>query len=433
MQNETIQLNGLSGLDLDKGEYVGIYLGNLEKISAEKISTGKAPRIELSENGKQWTPAELPIREQKAAYIRIKNISEETETIDFDRFSVSRIFTPIETRAQVSTNMPAYQDYTISNVIDGSASTYFWKDGGQAANDYILLTYPTAQPVYQISITFTPNDQPSGMAAIEISTDNKNWQTVTEFTSSQLDASHTLTCDANGAVAKYVRFVIRYITSEYWLQVAEFNAEMSEKYTQTTDQNGDKIASLSDLSLTTNYQAGEAGYIEHRFIENLTIESVEIYHNTIFDPAHKRPSIYVNNGSEWIETGSLESLCTIIDTHEIDTVTAVKIEWNKENIPNLYEILPVGTPYVEKPGKPTAINNVKKDGLTIYTNDNRLIVQSDDMIQNIILFDLNGKTINHFNVNKCIFETTFGSNIPQILIVQVMHTNGDLSTCKIIR
>lgn len=433
VQNETIQLNGLSGLDLDKGEYVGIYLGNLEKISAEKISTGKAPRIELSENGKQWTPAELPIREQKAAYIRIKNISEETETIDFDRFSVSRIFTPIETRAQVSTNMPAYQDYTISNVIDGSASTYFWKDGGQAANDYILLTYPTAQPVYQISITFTPNDQPSGMAAIEISTDNKNWQTVTEFTSSQLDASHTLTCDANGAVAKYVRFVIRYITSEYWLQVAEFNAEMSEKYTQTTDQNGDKIASLSDLSLTTNYQAGEAGYIEHRFIENLTIESVEVYHNTIFDPAHKRPSIYVNNGSEWIETGSLESLCTIIDTHEIDTVTAVKIEWNKENIPNLYEILPVGTPYVEKPGKPTAINNVKKDGLTIYTNDNRLIVQSDDMIQNIILFDLNGKTINHFNVNKCIFETTFGSNIPQILIVQVMHTNGNLSTCKIIR
>ena len=142
--------------------------------------------------------------------------------------------------------MPAYQDYTISNVIDGSASTYFWKDGGQAANDYILLTYPTAQPVYQISITFTPNDQPSGMATIEISTDNKNWQTVTEFTSSQLDASHTLTCDANGAVAKYVRFVIRYITSEYWLQVAEFNAEMSEKYTQTTDQNGDKIASLSD-------------------------------------------------------------------------------------------------------------------------------------------------------------------------------------------
>lgn len=86
-----------------------------------------------------------------------------------------------------------------------------------------------------------------------------------------------------------------------------------------------------------------------------------------------------------------------------------------------------------KTGKPTAINNMKKDGLTIYTNDNRLIVQSDDMIQNIILFDLNGKTINHFNVNKCIFETTFGSNIPQILIVQVMHTNGNLSTCKIIR
>lgn len=194
-----------------------------------------------------------------------------------------------------------------------------------------------------------------------------------------------------------------------------------------------QIATLADKDLSTNYQAGEAGYIEHRFIENITIESIEIFHNTIFDSTRKLPSIYVNNGSEWIEKGSLEPLCTVIDTHEIDTVTAVKIEWNKENIPNLYEILPVGIPYVEKPGKPTAINNMKKDGLTIYTNDNRLIVQSDDMIQNIILFDLNGKIINHFNVNKCIFETTFGSNIPQILIVQVVHTNGNLSTCKIIR
>lgn len=36
VQNETIQLNGLSGLDLDKGEYVGIYLGNLEKIKRRK-------------------------------------------------------------------------------------------------------------------------------------------------------------------------------------------------------------------------------------------------------------------------------------------------------------------------------------------------------------------------------------------------------------
>ena len=432
-QNETVRLTGLNGLDLDKDEYVGIYFGNIEKINVEEMTADKTLRVEISENGKQWTPIQLPIREQKTAYIRIKNISEEEVAVDFNQLSVSRILTSVEVKAEASTNMSQYQSYSINNVVDGNSSTFFWSSEAQAAGDYILLTYPSAQPIYEISITFTETDQLSGTAAIEVSADNNQWQTVTEFTNGYLDSTRSFTCNANGLMARYVRFIIRNTVGSYWLQVAEFKADMSEKYTQTTDQSGVQIATLADKDLSTNYQAGEAGYIEHRFIENITIESIEIFHNTIFDSTRKLPSIYVNNGSEWIEKGSLEPLCTVIDTHEIDTVTAVKIEWNKENIPNLYEILPVGTPYVEKPGKPTAINNIKKDGLTIYTNNNRLIVQSDDMIQNIILFDLNGKTINHFNVNKCIFETTFGSNIPQILIVQVMHTNGDLSTCKIIR
>lgn len=432
-QNETIRLTGLNGLDLDKDEYVGIYFGNIEKINVEEITADKTLRVEISENGKQWTPIQLPIREQKTAYIRIKNISEEEVAVDFNQLSVSRILTSVEVKAEASTNMSQYEYHSINNVVDGNSSTFFWSSEAQAAGDYILLTYPSAQPIYEISITFTETDQLSGTAAIEVSADNDQWQTVTEFTNGYLDSTRSFTCNANGLMARYVRFIIRNTVGSYWLQVAEFKADMSEKYTQTTDQSGVQIATLADKDLSTNYQAGEAGYIEHRFIENITIESIEIFHNTIFDSTRKLPSIYVNNGSEWIEKGSLEPLCTVIDTHEIDTVTAVKIEWNKENIPNLYEILSVGTPYVEKPGKPTAINNMKKDGLTIYTNDNRLIVQSDDMIQNIILFDLNGKTINHFNVNKCIFETTFGSNIPQILIVQVMHTNGNLSTCKIIR
>lgn len=432
-QNETIRLAGLNGLDLDKDEYVGIYFGNIEKINVKEITTDKTLRVEISENGKQWTPIQLPIREQKTAYIRIKNISEEKIAVDFNQLSVSRILTSVEITAEVSTNMSQYEYHSITNVIDGNPSTFFWSSEAQAADDYILLTYPSAQPIYEISITFTETDQLSGTAAIEVSADNDQWQTVTEFTNGHLDSTRSFTCNANGLMARYVRFIIRNTVGSYWLQVAEFKADMSEKYTQTTDQSGVQIATLADKDLSTNYQAGEAGYIEHHFIENITIESIEIFHNTVFDSGSKLPSIYVNNGSEWIEKGSLEPLCTVIDTHEIDTVTAVKIEWNKENIPNLYEILPVGTPYVEKPGKPTAINNMKKDGLTIYTNNNRLIVQSDDMIQNIILFDLNGKTINHFNVNKCIFETTFGSNIPQILIVQVMHTNENLSTCKIIR
>lgn len=143
-------------------------------------------------------------------------------------------------------------------------------------------------------------------------------------------------------MARYVRFIIRNTVGSYWLQVAEFKADMSEKYTQTTDQSGVQIATLADKDLSTNYQAGEAGYIEHHFIENITIESIEIFHNTVFDSGSKLPSIYVNNGSEWIEKGSLEPLCTVIDTHEIDTDNAVKIEWNKRIFPIFTKYFPLG-------------------------------------------------------------------------------------------
>lgn len=227
-QNETIRLAGLNGLDLDKDEYVGIYFGNIEKINVKEITTDKTLRVEISENGKQWTPIQLPIREQKTAYIRIKNISEEKIAVDFNQLSVSRILTSVEITAEVSTNMSQYEYHSITNVIDGNPSTFFWSSEAQAADDYILLTYPSAQPIYEISITFTETDQLSGTAAIEVSADNDQWQTVTEFTNGHLDSTRSFTCNANGLMARYVRFIIRNTVGSYWLQVAEFKADMSE-------------------------------------------------------------------------------------------------------------------------------------------------------------------------------------------------------------
>lgn len=82
----------------------------------EEITADKTLRVEISENGKQWTPIQLPIREQKTAYIRIKNISEEEVAVDFNQLSVSRILTSVEVKAEASTNMSQYQSYSINNV-----------------------------------------------------------------------------------------------------------------------------------------------------------------------------------------------------------------------------------------------------------------------------------------------------------------------------
>ena len=432
IEESSFTLSGLNSTELDPDQYIGIYFGSLEKIDLPATGFNPGIAVEISENGKQWTAIQLPLEEQKAAYVRIKNTSAAAVTAGNDQLTGSCLFSTISSTPTVSTNMSQYQDYAIERVIDDNPSTFFWSSATQAKGDYILLTYPTSQPQYEITITFTDNDQISGTAAIEVSNNNTEWTQVAEFNSDYLDANRSFTCNANGISARYVRFIIRDASDKYWLQVAEFKSEIASKDTQTTDQNGVQIATLSDKDLTTGYQAVTAGYIEHHFIENLNIESIEIFHNTTFDSRYELPKIYVNDGTEWIEMGKLNTLCTVIDTHEMKLVTAVKIEWNAENIPNLYEILPCGTPYVEKDETSTSIEEIGTSGIKLYTHDNQLYVQAGSPITNLALYDLFGRTVAQATPHSTQVEMTLGSNMPRVLIVRVTDDAQEVSIHKIV-
>lgn len=90
-ENNTIRLNGLKNIKLEKDEYIGIYWGKLENISIDELQLVQGLTVEYSENGKQWTQAILPLTQTKAAYVRIKNTSEDTLTIGVEQFTVNRI------------------------------------------------------------------------------------------------------------------------------------------------------------------------------------------------------------------------------------------------------------------------------------------------------------------------------------------------------
>ena len=432
IEESSFTLSGLNAIELDPDQYIGIYFGNLEKITLPATDFNSGIAVEISENGKQWTTVQLPVEQQKAAYVRIKNTSNTMVTAGSNQLTGTCLFSTVSSTPTVSTNMSQYQNYAIERVIDGNPNSYFWSSTSQTEGDYILLTYPTSQPQYEITITFTDNDQISGTAAIEVSNNNTEWTQIAEFNSDYLDANRSFTCNANGISARYVRFIIRDASDKYWLQVAEFKSEIASKDTQTTDQNGVQIATLSDKDLTTGYQAVTAGYIEHHFIENLNIESIEIFHNTTFDSRYELPKIYVNDGTEWIEMGKLNTLCTVIDTHEMKLVTAVKIEWNAENIPNLYEILPCGTPYVEKDETSTSIEEIGTSGIKLYTHDNQLYVQAGSPITNLALYDLFGRTVAQATPHSTQVEMTLGSNMPRVLIVRVTDDAQEVSIHKIV-
>ena len=130
--------------------------------------------------------------------------------------------------------------------------------------------------------------------------------------------------------------------------------------------------------------------------------------------------------------GHLDSPCTILDTHEMKLVTAVKIEWNAENIPDLYEILPCGTPYVEKDETSTSIEEIGTSGIKLYTHDNQLYVQAGSPITNLALYDLFGRTVAQATPHSTQVEMTLGSNMPRVLIVRVTDDAQEVSIHKIV-
>ena len=98
----------------------------------------------------------------------------------------------------------------------------------------------------------------------------------------------------------------------------------------------------------------------------------------------------------------------------MELVTGVKIEWNENNIPDLYEILPCGTPYVEEPDNISAIEQASM-GTQIYTRGNRLCIQADSSIKSMTLYDLSGRTVARLTPNTPAFAAAFPTRWMSIL------------------
>lgn len=333
-----------------------------------------------------------------------------------------------------STSLGTYQTYTIGNVVDGNTGTHFWSNTEPQVGDWLQLEYAEAHSIFEITLTFMENDQLIGSGEFQVSLDGQSWTKVASYDSGGINANtRTFTTNANGATGKYLRLYITNVVGSYWLKVAEFSCVMADRVTQTTDHNKAMISALSDKNMITSYRAGEAGYVEHTFIENLDIEAVEIYHNTTFDPNYELPTVSLYDGTQWVAAGTLDRLGTVIDTRGYEMVTAVRIEWNANNIPTLYEIIPAGE-YVEPPVS-GVIESAEENGndISVYTYGGRLVVHSQTMLSAVRIYDLYGRLLRQAVPNATSFTLDLNASAPAILIVQAVDESGVLTTAKVVK
>ncbi len=424
-------LSGLYGVRLSPNEYVGIYFGDIKSIDMASMSLPNNLTLETSSNGKQWSEAQLPINDLVTSYVRLRNSSNSDVAINFSTLLINLNSNEIIETPTATTDMPTYQSYNISNVVDGSTSTYFWSEEPQTTGRYILLTFPDEKPRYDITLTFMSNDVLMGSAAIEVSTDNSVWTRVANFSNSDI-VGGKFVCNANGRQARYVRFVITDdVSTPNWLQVAEFSVKGALAFAQSIDNNGKTFNSLSDNDLTTNYHPLETGFLEHDFIENVEINAIEIYHNTVFDTRSPLPVISVFNGEEWIEKGNLEDFCTILDTRDESIVTKLKIAWSAPNLPNIHEILPVGEYRSTVESSHPMQSSLNQPFM--FVQENKLIIKSEQNIQSVILYDMQGRVLKRYVANENIVTIALDEEMPSVFAVQIIHQNGTSFTQKVIK
>lgn len=427
---ENISLEGLQQVQFISGGYAGIYFGTLERINI-KADLPAGIVLEISQNGKEWKEVVLPVDGQIAAYVRLINRSGSVLMPNSDDLVVDKVVTTVDLQPMASTNMETYLLNSVDLVTDGNVDTYFWKNGSQAIGDYILLDYSMPVPQRDISITFCSADRPTGTVAIEVSLDGNYWHEITSFTADDLDQTYSFTCDAQGYNAQYVRAILRSASGSEWLKVAEFSSNAQEAVAPTINQDGAFISTLWDKNMSTSYQATGAGYIEHQFIENMLVKSIEIFHYTQFNEAAGLPEIFVRTGNVWSPAGHLDKLCTIIDTQDMDSVTAVKVEWNAQNVPELYEILAFGYP-------PKADENLGTDlsghanHAKIYYKNGHVHICSEKPMFFVSVFDIHGQLLIQENfAGQCMASVPIAGN-SAMFVVNVIWQDGIQKAFKLL-
>lgn len=425
-------IKGLKNIILEAKEYIGLNMNSIKETNIKKIpeEITEGLEIQYSINGKEWTAYPLADIESKTelVYVRVKNISEkEAISIPFDMLAVNTTAEVETTTPAVSTNMNAYQTYFIENVIDGNKETFFWKDSPQSTGDEIILDFGVSAKRNAITVCFTDNDRPTGEMGISLSEDGEIWNEIAAFTKENIDSNGEYHTDAQNQTARYVRLQIKSVNEEYWLQIAEISVEGEKSISQATNENGEYINLLGDRKLDKGYKAEKEGYVIYRFIENIKIKDISIYNSIDFTNSSNAPEVELMTNQEWIKLGTLESYTTKFNVFDKDSISALRISWDSENIPDLVEIYPEGEPYIEKetsdPGTSVNESQSETDNIRVAKADNSIYIAGNKRISLIKIWNTDGQILREINADSKTYKVT-GIDTAGIYIIQITLDNG---------
>ncbi|MBQ7818903.1 MAG: beta-N-acetylglucosaminidase domain-containing protein [Bacteroidales bacterium] len=393
-----VKLNGLTYVTMSSGDYVGINLNSIKEVTVSASNYISSDfYYEYSVNGKEWTPfTPNGTTAIELAYVRVRNVSRNvTKEIGIPSITINIPTTGVITPVSASTNITQYEGNAVSNVINYSNDSFFWGGAAQNAGDYIRVDLGSSKNIYKVEIEFDSNDQPSGDCAIEVSGNGSSWSNVATFTSANIvDKKYSVVVD--NATGRYVQMRLISTKGELWLKVIKVKVYEGREIAVAEDNKGVFSSALDDRSLATSYCATEEGWITYDFTENLNFETIQIFHNSTFDSVSELPAISLLADGEWIDMGYLNEALTELNVSALKNIKQMKIEWNSVNIPDIYDVVVTGTPYVGDHDLTGVEENITPETAIFFEGDN---LQINGVEGAVTIYNASGIAVWQGNLN----------------------------------
>lgn len=140
-----------------------------------------------------------------------------------------------EPEFSLTTNYSTYAN-TLTNLIDGNNSTYWWSGNAQEAGKYLQISSTVPIKINKVQIYTNHGDYPRGQN-LYISADGENWTKIGEVNGSNVTVNNT---DAPDLYVTYIRLLKEGSNVDNWLRLNEITIDYTkeEGSTVTVIKNG---------------------------------------------------------------------------------------------------------------------------------------------------------------------------------------------------
>ncbi len=435
----TVQPNELFGVKL-------VAPVQIQEITVADTLAGKF-QVVCSPNGKVWTAlenGELP--QESCRYICLKNISSEGQSLKPTKatFCIKIPQTAVTVTSATIPSGDVWQNHGGGLIYDGDYTTFCTLNRNQQTNDAYQLTLRTASPIYDVRVCMgTTNGDYMQVGNVQISEDGTTWTSIpikgystVNFTMSHnavkkySDEMSYCDFDGKGAVAKYVRLLVKTANTSKWLRLYEIEVnKLHNKYGDcptATDADGNVADEVFDNQASTAYSSTSKGSLVYNLLNAEELDGISFFIDGT--STYSATVSATRDGENWVDLGSIEGFTPYVSLTRagMKDAIAIKVEWTGKS-PVIYEICEnVTTPS-------TDISDIIADasnqhGVSLVNQNGRLTLQSPTGIKSVQLYTVDGRLLMQLKTQG--EQTVVIPKTPTLAIIKATTANDQTVAYK---